>query len=449
MERRRISVLRSIVVFVLMAAAVIQTGMLWLNGNQSHNIFYYVSGIFKNAADSSGSPVTVSPGKVAVGNAGSTFAIIYGGDNDAAKYSESIISELAKKEAKSVDFDWTKVLKYRCAVLAFDFPVPTGEYMPGFFSENENEMPELKSFKNIVVVPSGESQDAEVYFVSPQGSKAVLLKGQSQYADKLVSEVEKVSENAPDSIKYISTAQSGLNIFSSNIFVAQWTQNQLQYGTVTKTPAFSCQNENDFRTETGQYFKNYPAVRVSVDSNNTYTGSDNTTVLKYYSDGVLEYFNYDDSSNSKAAQTLSSAYSACDSFLKSDSSIKTGYYLSDVNITGDGLTFLFDYYINNLPVILSEGLSVRTDMTHAMEVVVKDNTVKKFKRYAYNYSVGTDNSYADRDFLSAMNDAMAGGISANLINDIVFGYSDENSEYAKCIWLVKTDDSVYRAKTAE
>jgi hypothetical protein len=99
-----------------------------------------------------------------------------------------------------------------------------------------------------------------------------------------------------------------------------------------------------------------------------------------------------------------------------------------------------------MPVVLSEGLSVKTNMDHAMEIVVKGNTVKKFKRYAYNYSLGSKKAYADKDFLSAMNDAMADGINANSIDDIVFGYMDENAADSECSWFVETPDSVFRSK---
>ncbi|MCI1930062.1 MAG: hypothetical protein LKJ13_00040 [Clostridia bacterium] len=444
MDSRKGSI-RTIIVCILVAAAVFQTGMLWLNGNSSHNFFYYVSGIFRNTNESS-NILAVSPAKTAVGDGDSTFSLLYGGENDAVEYSGNIISDLvSSSDFENSKFMWSDVLKYRCTVLVFSFSVPLNEYTSSFNKKANLSDVDVNNFQNIVVVPSDDNENSTVYFVSSDDeNKSLMLRGKSQYTNKLINAIENISKS-DNGIKYISTSQSGFNIFNSNIFVAQWTQDKFQYNTLVKTPAIKVSNKNEFESETDEYFKDYSGRRTSVDSNNTYTESNNTTVLKYYDDGVLEYFNYNDS-NTNSKQTLSSAYFACVQFLKNDSSIKTNYYLSDVKMTGDGLIFLFDYYVNNMPVVLAKDLSIRTDMDHAMEIVVKGNTVKKFKKYAYNYSLGSKKAYADRDFLSAMNDAMAGGINANMIDDMVFGYMDENVDNMECNWFVKTPDTVFCSK---
>ena len=56
---------------------------------------------------------------------------------------------------------------------------------------------------------------------------------------------------------------------------------------------------------------------------------------------------------------------------------------------------------------MSEDMKEETGMDYAAEVVVSDNTVKRFRRLAYNFDVNSDiTSSIDVDFSTALSNVM-------------------------------------------
>lgn len=127
-------------------------------------------------------------------------------------------------------FDWSESLDGSCFVYEFDIPVPFNEYVSGI-GESEKHMPSfLKTFTRIVISGNNSSSDgAKVYFVDTQGETDTAAEYSSDNASAvsaLISAAEKQIKENPDSTVCISTALSGFNIFSSNIFVPQFNLNQ-------------------------------------------------------------------------------------------------------------------------------------------------------------------------------------------------------------------------------
>ena len=97
-------------------------------------------------------------------------------------------------------------------------------------------------------------------------------------------------------IQFISTNQSGFNIFSNNMFVPQFPRD-FKYTKINKTPSIdqermSLMDNQYFESVTEQYFDRYSSKTISSEPSGICTISDTSTVVKYYPYGVIEYFNY-------------------------------------------------------------------------------------------------------------------------------------------------------------
>ena len=97
-----------------------------------------------------------------------------------------------------------------------------------------------------------------------------------------------------------------------------------------KTNSFEKDGATDvsaIETNANNFLGNYIAASEINDVNGIYTISSDDLVVKYYENGVLEYYNYD-VDGSSAEQTLAEAYTISSEFIKKDTGITNDLYLS-------------------------------------------------------------------------------------------------------------------------
>ncbi|MBR5468307.1 MAG: hypothetical protein IKU80_03630, partial [Firmicutes bacterium] len=268
---------------------------------------------------------------------------------------------------------------------------------------------------------------------------------QSENGQKLLSLIDEAEAQYIYDLQYISTAQSGFNIFSGNIFVPQWTQSSFEYTPVMEKAVFDISDENALITQLEPFFGNYHGQNVDVNDLGEFTISDDEVVVKYTAEKILEYYSYRAEDDSVEQNTYS-AYEACKEFLKKDENIGTDYYLSQVQIRNNTTVFLFDYCIDNMPIVLLEEGENGLSHKYAMEVVVKNNAVKNYRRYAVNFGKGAEESMAaQNDFLMAVNNtaALAGNEGElTAIDGMTLGYGlDENGIYT-LKWFTEIDGNI-------
>ena len=456
MAGKKNSMLKNIFVAVLFVCVVIQTDMLWLDGNSSHNFFYYLFEQPFAKSITKGPVESIEPKNMAVGSGNNSFKLLYGTDEKI----DSIISGIIQKAVSQSeyeelpDFLWQECLGLKCAVYEFGITVPFNEYFTGI-GISESKVPKsMSGFTSIAVLPAdSENNNSKVYFIDESSNGGAAVVYTSDISSELSNEIDNILSSGTNGISCISTAASGFNIFKTNIFVPQFSSEKANFYSIKETPCIDL-TENvtkDYIEDvTEQYFSSYSNKTVSFEPSGVYTVADSTNVVKCYPYGVLEYFNYS-AENLEQQQSLSSAYYICKEFLKKDTSIKTDYYLSDIRITGEGALFCFDYCVSDLPVILDGDIKSQYGIDHAMEVLVSGNNVRKFKKYNSNFSQDTafkENAYTD--FLTAVNYSMVlKGGDNNQIDEIIFGYyvndqsDEEETDKSHICWFVNIDTTVY------
>ena len=459
MAGKKNSMFKNIFVIVLFVCAVIQTGMLWLDGSSSHNFFYYLFEWQFAESGSNGPVESIAPKDTAVGNGSNIFKLLYGTDEGVDKAVSSVIKNAVSDSDVQVvtDFLWQECLNTKCAVYEFGITVPFNEYFNGIGVSEKKAPDNMSGFTSIVAVPfDDDNKNSLIYFIDTSSSSNEAVMYTADVSPELSNEIDKLLNDSSNKLSCISTAVSGFNIFKNNVFVPQFSADKSGFYSIKESPCIDLSADvtmEYMESVTDQYFNGYTNKTVSFEPSGVYTIADTTNVVKCYPYNVLEYFSYN-AENTDQQQSLSSAYYVCREFLNKDTSIKTDYYLSDVRITGEGVLFCFDYCVSGMPVVIGGDIRNKYGIEHAMEVLVSGNNVRKFKKYNSNFA--EDRNFDENiyiDFLTAVNYSMVlKGGDNNQIDGIVFGYylngeTDEN--LSGICWFVNIDSTVYIIDTED
>lgn len=184
------------------------------------------------------------------------------------------------------------------------------------------------------------------------------------------------------------------------------------------------------------FFENPALKRTSV-VNKVYTYTDDNTVVKYYTNGILEYSSY-----AVSTTTENSFYTALMSaidFIKSDSAVTNDFYLSSVEERGKRIKFGFNYKINNIDIRLSEDYSESLGMDSFIEVTVSGNDIIKYSRLIYNLENTNDISFVNVSDDEVLNK------TADKYAELLY-IVDETKDIQPLVWLTESGktESSYR-----
>lgn len=441
------------VIFVLVAAAVFQTGELWLGNTESHNFFYSFLPTSHDPGITDKVYNIIEPEKTVVGYGNKKFNMIYS-DTDGlsiVNLSESVIKDVFDNGTfESVsEIKWNEYIDGKAVIMKFPFYVSSKEYLKGYGISNSDFSNNVKSINYIVVVPSGgNSEISSCYFIDSSSSEAYkfVIPG-AESASALYNAIQTMQYSSKNTAEYISTVQSGLNIFDS-IYVPQWTNGDYTYNTVKSSNSLEKDGQTDIDAikQCANYFlDNYISGSDISNVNGVYTLSQDDVVVKYYDTGVFEYYNYD-MGGTDSEQTLAEAYTISHNFIDKDRDIVNDIYLSGAETRSDGLVFYYDYAMNNIPIKISDELAEEIGMTHAIEIVVNNESVKRYKRYAFDFTLDTENTAnMNVDMIMAWDDALinyTGNDDVTSVSDMFIGYyaGGEDELYIK--WFTNVNGNM-------
>lgn len=455
----RLSRIQNFVIIALVIAAVIQTGKLWLYNNDSHNFFYTVfQNTGKNNIKYSGETYILEPLEIVAGYGNKKFSKFYAQSDETGLYeqgNDAIFEVLTKGEfVKESDLEWNSVLASKCVIFKYAHTVTLDDFEDGF--EKNNVFEKYIEFDSIVIYPQmNYGSILRVLFINSQTEKVYECSvSKSKSAQNLYNTLEKAQNDEMKSdnfITYISTKQSGFNIFSDDIFVPQWSEAEYVYPVLKRVNPFEKNGEFSLATlemYIDQFFDSSTSKWSETDNTGTYLFSDDDIVVKYMTTGLLEYYNYEPIDRS-INQSFITSYSAAKSFIEQDTSLKTDVYLADWQINEDEAVYYFNYTVNNMPLIPSDVLSNMTDMKYCIEISVKNNSVKKYRRIAYNYSKDNKTAVADKEFIKALDETitvMYENNSENIVTnvqDIKLGYYMSGRDTLKLKWFTTINGEVH------
>lgn len=446
---------KNFIISFLVILAVYQTAKLWFEDFSNHNFFYTI--LNRNSADYTQQSCVYTLNSLIINKGNNKFERIY---NDIYKSDyKSVLDRavtLCLKEGKSVKLneDYFKtMMNSKFIMYKYDYKL-TGETVGEMFNVKGNNISKISEFDTIVLIPS--INVPETLHISFIDNDSYNITGFEVIGYDVIKDVYNLIDLFSmdnENIYYISSFQNGFDIFKKNVFIPSWDSTSIVYKPITMVNDMESAGSvlmMSLEKNIDIFFDN-PAVKWPTRVNDVYTYSDETTVVKYYTNGVLEYSNYKSGNETNKNSSFYDKYISAINFMQKDINIKNEYYLSSYLKEDDKYTFYFDYKINNFPIILSDEIKRNIGMKSMIEVTVSGNTVVRYKRYVYNFEIDESNKkYINVDFLKAV-DYVFSKIQNNenksnkdIIDDIILGYTVfEQPSEIQINWGVEIDDNMY------
>ena len=400
------------VIVALVITAIYQTGELWLEGTSGHNFFYALTDYFASDKQEADGDVLLAT-RYAVGEGEGTFSVYYPdevGNSAMLDMANRALGEILSQNSTTPQkgtADWKEILASRCIVMQYDFMIASEEYLTNYKELKTNQ--KLEQFDYITIVPARRSgEESQAYFVNSETNECVAFSGEGGASSTALYDA--LTTETSDML-YVSTGQrTSASVLWRNMFLPQWAWLPYEYAALEREYVFEKDGEASraaLENTVKNFFRNFSVDWSSRDEDGTVMFSDSETVVKYYPDTkVLEYYNYEGYSGEERTGLLE-GYQICCNFLKNDNSLNTDIYLADIERTiNNEVVYYFDYAVDDLPVNLSQSLRDRIGSPHAIEVTLRNQAVKEYRRYAVNFTrLEEKREQINVQFIDALDDA--------------------------------------------
>ncbi|MBR5122124.1 MAG: hypothetical protein IKU91_01055 [Anaerotignum sp.] len=448
------------VIVLLVITAIYQTGELWLQGTSGHNFFYSLIDDFTSDKQKADGDVLLAT-RYAVGEGEGTFSVYYPnevGNSDLLGVANRALGEILSQN-KTVPqkgvADWKEILSNRCIVMQYDFMIASEEYLENYRELKANE--KLERFDYITIVPAARSgEESQAYFVNSDTNEYVLFSGDGGGDSVTLYESLQAKDGG---MRYISTGQrTSAAVLWRNMFLPQWAQVPYAYAPLEREFVFEKDGDASrtaLENTVKNFFHNFSVDWSNKDADGSFVFSDSETVVRYHPDTkVLEYYNYENYTGDKRTGLLE-GYQICTNFLKNDNSLKTDIYLADIERTiNNEVVYYFDYAVDDLPVNLSQALRDEIGSSHAIEVTLRNQAVKEYRRYAVNFRQAEEQTESiNVQFIDALDDAnrtyktVVEDKDITDVKNISLGYHVDLTGSMRLKWMVTLYDYTFVVDT--
>ncbi len=437
---------RNFIIAFLMVLTIYQTGELWFGNFSDHNFF----SLFNNSETTYSKNVAYTLNRLIV-NLGDNKVICRGSDIYGSEYKTLFDKSVSNALLKGVvtentgDIDWSNILDNRAIIYEYSCTFE-GSDLSGIFNVKSDNCSKVKTYNTIIISPRADNSFMRVVFYDSEKNTSTTIDLKS---DSIIGQCYETSSefvNNDDGIYYISSVENGFNIFNGNKFLPQSKSEIYSYSAIE--PHLTLTDMSMIEKNANIFFDN-AAAKNYTKNDGTYAFSDESSVVKFYNNNVLEYFNY--STKSKNDSSFTANYVAAINIIKRDSFITNEFYL-DRYILNDGqYVFYFNYKINDLTLVPGENIKELTGMNSMIEVTVSEGSVDKYKKYACRYTISDKTVFNTKvDFVSAVDEIYAtlykGANNAEKVDDITLAYIAETKTFG-LNWIVDINNEKYVVST--
>ncbi len=431
---------RNFIIAFLMVLAIYQTGKLWFEDISDHNFFN-----FSGKSESTGSMfytldrILVNTGDNRVVSIGSG---IY--TNEYKKTFDKAVTEALSKGSISENtgnLDWNSVLDNRAVIYGYDCSFGSGA-LESLFNVKSESLGAIKSFDTIVISPRADNSYMRViFFDSVNKTSATAELKSSSVIGECFDAGTRLADRDED-IYYISSAENGFDIFSENIFLPRCKSENYSYNAVE--PHFTANDIQMIEENANIFFNNAIAGNYTRNSDG-YTFSDETTVVKFSENDVMEYFSYDTKHSS--GNSLADNMSAALNMIEQDKFVTNEVYLHSYSYADGQFTFLFNYKLNDLKLLPSEEIKKKTGLSSFIEVSVSQGSVDRYRKYTCRYTLSDKNIQSAKiDFIGAIDKLYSqlykGSDDKKPVDDMTLVYMAEDKSFGLS-WTVDIDGREY------
>lgn len=434
--------IKMLTVVFLMCLSVYQAGELWFENFSGHNFFWF--GNSSPAVSTRG--VDCITERLIV-NLGDGKVVCRLNDMSSKKYKKyfdnAIGTALAVGELSDTQgVDWSEILKKRAVIYEYSC-VLKGSDSGGIFeaAARADTLSKLTDYNTVIIIPTSDSSSMEVIFYNSENglTSEVQLKNNDVIAK--CYEGSELLGREEQRFTYISTVLNGFTIFSGNIFIPTWSEENEKYNQIE--PYYYIEETNGVEKNADLFFDN-PVNKTASRSKGVETFGDESTVVKYYPTGVFEYSNYKVSS--EKTNSFVNNYNSALSVLKKDAYVDNELYLDSYSADANGnYTFKFNYKIDDLKLKPADGLKAEIGMDSFIEITTSKGRVSKYRKYAVSYRRSNSIATASSDYISAIDKLYAklyGSSQPKAVSDVELCYQ-ANIKTVDLDWIIKIDSEEY------
>ncbi len=433
---------RNFIIAFLMVLAIYQTGKLWFEDISDHNFFN-----FSGRSESTGDMFYTLDRLIV--NTGDNRVVIIGSGiytNEYKKTIDTAVSEALSKGSMSENtgnVDWNSVLDNRAVIYSYSCTFGPNALESLFDVKSEN-ISAIKSFDTIVISPRADNSYMRVIFFNSKDktSSTAELKSSSVIGECFDAGTRLADRDSD--IYYISSAENGFDIFSENIFLPRCKNENYSYNAVE--PHFTAKDIQMIEENANIFFNNAIAGNYTRNSDG-YTFSDDTTVVKFSENDVMEYFSYD--TKRQNGSSFSDDLGAALNIIEQDKFVTNEVYLHSYSYADGQFTFLFNYKLNDLKLLPSEEIKEKTGLSSFIEVSVSQGSVDRYRKYACRYTLSDKNIQSARiDFIGAIDKLYSqlykNTADAKPVNNMTLAYIARDKSFG-LNWIVDIDGREYVA----
>lgn len=450
---QRLRPFKNFLIIALIALALYQTGRLWFINITNRNFFYtYFMSIVQPVIQDGHSDI-VCPYRIVSGSGDGVFMIRYSGldSTDAKQYGDTVLAALLKSgeftAARPADY----AALYSRPVYVYEYAFSmTSDIFARAFGQRGSVLTSrgLSKFTGVVIQPpTQEDETVRVFFLDEDKAYEFILSknNRQEPAARYTYTIPPVEKTY---IYYVSAALENIEHTAPGLFIARWPANGPNYRPITFTnPYANIYGDkllSHIQTRVSSFFDNPAALDARTGADGVYTiSSINTnTVVRYYDRDILEYASYRAIDRSTAPNFMED-YSAALSFIHKDADIVNETYLAGYESTGDVNLFLFNYLINDMPLVMPAHWPSKAENGYPIEVTVDHGTVVRYKKLVYNFHIDESENLRGQlgyDGLMGSFYRVDGEEEAFTILRSQLGYRIESRQRLSLFWFVETED---------
>ncbi len=435
-----------LMVVILMCLAVYQAGELWFEDFSSHNFFWF--GNFSSSLDTK--DVSYIANRLVV-NLGDGKVVCKQSDIYSKKYRKDFDTAVGEAMNRGEflgqqDLDWNVLLKKRAVFYEYAC-IFKGTDVADFFKTTVkvDTLNKITDYNTIILTPASDGSEMQVIFYNTeQKTNSVFVMKNSDVISQCYESSELLSKEE-QKFTYISTVLNGFTIFDKNIFIPTWADTDMKYNQIE---AYNHLGESNGVEKNADVFFDNPIGKTVTKSRGIETFGDESTVVKYYPSGVMEYSNYKVETDKE--NTFTNNYISSLVLLKKDVYLDNEFYLDSYTTDNNGnYIFCFNYKTEDLKLKPSEELSNEIGMKSFIEITAGKGRISKYKKYAVSYRKSNSIATASTDYISAIDklySRLYGSNNPKPVSDVELCYM-ANTKTVDLNWIIDIDGEEYISST--
>ncbi len=443
---------KNLTILLLTITAVLQAGKLWFEeiANRRLDFSGYTTTI-NEAVQPVDSGFAV-PYRILTNIDENKFDVMYA---PISSVQESDFKETVIKVFQEGNFEgevspvWQELVSKASYLCEYAFTMRSDIFAAAFTDKSGNFSRNVTHFDSVMIIPDIENRIA-VYFHRKLDNK--FYKYSISNPDLYQRITDDISTIARKNRKYycVSSLQKDYNLFGDVVFIPTWAGDGMDYNIVNLNNPYLSKGQLLLNTVEKQVdiFFDKPASKWSGTANGAFTYSDENIVVKYYPTDILEYSDYRSHDKNNTSSFIAD-YRAAVNFIAKDKTVINDFYLADYTSEEGRSVFYFNYTVNNFPLVISNNIKSKAQITYPIEVVVEYEWVRKYKKLAYNYV--PDKAITETvtmDYMGSLNMLVPQeSISGIRLDNAQLGYNIDKSKQLTLYWFLGIEGKVYAQST--